>query len=70
MKKIASPMAGTVWKIEKAIGDVVEYGDTVLILESMKMEIGVEADNRGTVSRILVEEGQVVDQDTVLMELT
>ena len=70
MKKIASPMAGTVWKIEKAVGDVVEYGDTVVILESMKMEIGVEADNRGTVSRILVEEGQVVDQDTVLMELS
>jgi acetyl-CoA carboxylase biotin carboxyl carrier protein len=70
MKKIASPMAGTVWKIEKAVGDVIEYGDTVLILESMKMEIGVEADNQGTVSRILVEEGQVVDQDTVLMELS
>lgn len=70
MKKIVSPMAGTVWKIVKAVGDVVEYGDAVVILESMKMEIGVEADNRGTVSRILVEEGQVVDQDTVLMELS
>jgi acetyl-CoA carboxylase biotin carboxyl carrier protein len=70
MKKIVSPMAGTIWKIVKAVGDVVEYGDAVVILESMKMEIGVEADNRGTVSRILVEEGQVVDQDTVLMELS
>jgi acetyl-CoA carboxylase biotin carboxyl carrier protein len=70
MKKIVSPMAGTVWKIVKAVGDVVEYGDAVVILESMKMEIGVEADNQGTVSRILVEEGQVVDQDTVLMELS
>jgi acetyl-CoA carboxylase biotin carboxyl carrier protein len=70
MKKIVSPMAGTVWKIVKAVGDVVEYGDAVVILESMKMEIGVEADNRGTVSRIMVEEGQVVDQDTVLMELS
>jgi acetyl-CoA carboxylase biotin carboxyl carrier protein len=70
MKKILSPMAGTVWKIVKAVGDEVEYGEPVVILESMKMEIAVEADNRGTVSRIVVEEGQVVDQDTVLMELS
>ena len=70
MKKIVSPMAGTVWKIEKAVGDEIEYGDTVVILESMKMEIAVEADNRGTVTRIVVQEGQVVDQDTVLMELS
>lgn len=69
MKKIASPMAGTVWKIVKAPGDAVDYGDTVMILESMKMEIAVEADNRGTVSKILVEEGEVVDQDTPLIEL-
>jgi acetyl-CoA carboxylase biotin carboxyl carrier protein len=70
MKKILSPMAGTVWKIVKAVGDEVEYGEPVVILESMKMEIAVEADNRGTVTRIVVEEGQVVDQDTVLMELS
>jgi acetyl-CoA carboxylase biotin carboxyl carrier protein len=70
MKRILSPMAGTVWKIVKAVGDEVEYGEPVVILESMKMEIAVEADNRGTVSRIVVEEGQVVDQDTVLMELS
>lgn len=70
MKKILSPMAGTVWKVVKAVGDEVEYGDPVVILESMKMEIAVEADNRGTVTRIVVEEGQVVDQDTVLMELS
>jgi acetyl-CoA carboxylase biotin carboxyl carrier protein len=70
MKKILSPMAGTVWKLVKAVGDEVEYGDPVVVLESMKMEIAVEADNRGTVSKILVEEGQVVDQDTVLMELS
>jgi biotin carboxyl carrier protein len=45
-------------------------GPPVVILESMKMEIAVEADNRGTITRIVVEEGQVVDQDTVLMELS
>lgn len=70
MKKIHSPMAGVVWKIVKSVGDEVDFGETVLILESMKMEIAVEADNRGTVARILVEEGEVVDQDTALVELS
>jgi acetyl-CoA carboxylase biotin carboxyl carrier protein len=69
MKKISSPVAGTVWKIVKAVGDEVDYGDTVVILESMKMEIPVEADNRGKISRILAEEGQVVDEGTPLIEL-
>ncbi len=69
MKKISSPMAGTIWKIVKAVGDEVDYGDTVVILESMKMEIPVEADNRGKISRILAEEGQVVDEGTPLIEL-
>lgn len=69
MKKISSPMAGTIWKIVKSVGDDVDYGDTVVILESMKMEIPVEADNRGKISRILAEEGQVVDEGTPLIEL-
>jgi len=70
MKKIVSPMAGTVWKIVKAVGDEVEYGETILILESMKMEIPVEADSRGKIAKILVKEGEVVDQATLLIELS
>ena len=70
MKKIVSPMAGTVWKIEKKIGDRIEYGDTVVILESMKMEIAVEADNQGVIARIHVQEGELVDQETPLMDLS
>ena len=69
MKSIKSPMAGTVWKIVKAVGDSVDYGDTVAILESMKMEIPVEADSAGTIKRILVAEGEVVDDGVPLMEL-
>ena len=45
------------------------FGDTVVILESMKMEIPVEADHRGKVSRILISEGEVVDEGTPLLEL-
>lgn len=70
MKKIHCPMAGTVWKIVKAVGDTVEFGDTVVILESMKMEIPVEADSQGTITRFLVAEGEVVDFDTVIAELS
>lgn len=69
MKSIKSPMAGTVWKIVKAVGDEVDYGDTVLILESMKMEIPVEADSAGTIVKLLVGEGDVVDDGVPLVEL-
>jgi acetyl-CoA carboxylase biotin carboxyl carrier protein len=69
MKSIKSPMAGTVWKIVKAVGDDVDYGDTVLILESMKMEIPVEADSAGTIVKLLVGEGDVVDDGVPLVEL-
>jgi acetyl-CoA carboxylase biotin carboxyl carrier protein len=58
-----------VWKIEVAVGDTVEEGDTVVILESMKMEMPVEAEDEGTVSRILVEEGQSVSEGDPLVEL-
>jgi acetyl-CoA carboxylase biotin carboxyl carrier protein len=69
MKLIKSPMAGTVWKVTKALGEAVDYGDTVVILESMKMEIPVEADSSGTVVKILVAEGDVVDDGIALVEL-
>ena len=69
MKKIVSPMAGTVWKIVKAVGDSVDFGDTVAILESMKMEIPVEADAAGKVVKLLVAEGDVVDEGTPLIQL-
>jgi acetyl-CoA carboxylase biotin carboxyl carrier protein len=63
-------MAGTVWKIVKVVGDTVDYGDTVAILESMKMEIPVEADSAGTITKILVAEGDVVDDGVAMFELS
>lgn len=69
MKSIKSPMAGSVWKILKSVGDTVDYGDAVVILESMKMEIPVEADSAGTIKRVLVAEGDVVDNGVPLVEL-
>lgn len=70
MKTIDSPMAGTVWKITTSVGTAIDFGDTVAILESMKMEIPVEADYSGTVVKVLVAEGEVVDEGTPIVELS
>ncbi len=65
-EEVESEVTGIVWKIEVSEGDRVEEEDTLMILESMKMEIPVESPGAATVSKILVsvedavEEGQVV----------
>ena len=69
MAGIEAHITGTIWKIEVAVGDTVEEGDTVAILESMKMEMPVEAEDEGTVKAILVEEGQAVSEGDPLVEL-
>jgi len=58
--KVLSDLNATVWKIEVAPGDHVAEGDTLLLLESMKMEIPVTAPCGGTVTAILVKEEQTV----------
>src|SRR5262249_18779086 len=54
---IEAHITGTVWKIECQVGDQISEGDTVAILESMKMEMPVEAEDEGVVKEILCEEG-------------
>ena len=58
MPDVAAHITGTVWKIECAVGDAVREGDTVIVLESMKMEMPVEAEDAGTVRAIHVREGE------------
>jgi acetyl-CoA carboxylase biotin carboxyl carrier protein len=69
MPNVDAHITGTVWKIEVKVGDSVEEGDTVAILDSMKMEMPVEAEDEGTVKAILVEEGQSVSEGDTLVEL-
>jgi acetyl-CoA carboxylase biotin carboxyl carrier protein len=69
MANVDAHITGTVWKVEVKVGDTVEEGDTVAILESMKMEMPVEAEDEGTVSEILVEEGQSVSEGDTLVVL-
>jgi len=66
---IPAHITGTVWKIEVAPGDEVDEGDTVVILESMKMEMPVEAEDPGTVKEIRCGEGQSVQEGDVLVVL-
>ena len=67
--KLNSEIAGTIWKIEKGVGDAVTTGETILIIESMKMEIPVEAPEAGRVVTVLVEEGEMVEEGQALVEL-
>jgi acetyl-CoA carboxylase biotin carboxyl carrier protein len=70
MKSINAHITGTVWKIEVKVGDTVRRRhDVVVILESMKMEMPVEAEETGTVSAVLVAEGQAVTEGQPLIEL-
>jgi len=69
MADIEAHITGNVWKIEVSVGDDVKDGDTVAILESMKMEIPVEAEDDGTVKEIRCEEGQSVSEGDVLVVL-
>ena len=59
---VRSELNAVVLKIEVAPGDRVEEGDTLIVLESMKMEIPVSAPRAGTVAAILVEEKQTVEE--------
>jgi acetyl-CoA carboxylase biotin carboxyl carrier protein len=67
--KVRSEIAGSVWKIEVAIGDVVAEEDPLIILEAMKMEIPVLAPRAGTVVQILVEQGEAVAEGDVAVIL-
>jgi biotin carboxyl carrier protein len=58
--RVASELNAIVWKIEAAAGAAVKAGDTLIILEAMKMEIPVAAPRAGTVQTILVTEGEQV----------
>ncbi|MCG1020541.1 acetyl-CoA carboxylase biotin carboxyl carrier protein subunit [Sutcliffiella horikoshii] len=69
MKKIEASMAGTVWKVLVEVGEEVTAGQTVIILESMKMEIPVEVMMDGKISVLHTAEGEFVNDGDVLLEL-
>jgi biotin carboxyl carrier protein len=67
--EVESQIAGNLWKIEKAVGDAVEEDDVIMIIESMKMEIPVEAPCAGQIAEILVEEGASIEEGAILAKI-
>jgi len=65
-KEIRAEITGTVWKIERQVGESVEIEDTIVILESMKMEIPVLAPIRGRIADIRVAEGDAIEEGQVV----
>ncbi len=66
---VSAHITGTVWKIEVKQGDSVSEGQTCVILESMKMEMPVEAPQGGKVETIACVEGQAVNEGDVLLTI-
>ncbi len=65
-EEVEAQITGNVWKIEKQVGDEVSEDDVLLIIESMKMEIPVEAPCAGRIAEIRVEEGENIEEGAVL----
>jgi acetyl-CoA carboxylase biotin carboxyl carrier protein len=65
-EEVLAEMVANVWKVVVSVGDDVEEGDTICILESMKMEIPVEATVAGKISELNVSEGGVVQEGDVI----
>ena len=66
MTEVKAELVGNLWKIVAEVGQEVEEDDTLMILESMKMEIPVTTPISGTVREILVKEGEVVQEGQTL----
>jgi acetyl-CoA carboxylase biotin carboxyl carrier protein len=64
--EVRAEMVANVWRVVVAEGDQVSEGDTLVILESMKMEIPVLAEDSGTVTKLHVAEGDVVQEDDLI----
>ncbi|HEY1904609.1 MAG TPA: acetyl-CoA carboxylase biotin carboxyl carrier protein subunit [Myxococcaceae bacterium] len=67
---VPAHITGTVWKVEVSVGQKVAAGDVLVILESMKMEMPVEAPDAGTVKEIRCQPTQPVNEGDVLVVLT
>ena len=64
--KVESLVAGTVWKLERRVGETLAEGETILIVESMKMEIPIDAPAAGVLAELRVAEGETVSEGQVL----
>ena len=68
-KKITAPLPGTITDVKVKVGDTVKNGDTVLILEAMKMQNNIEAECDGTITSIVVSKGDTVMEGDALITI-
>lgn len=64
--KIEAPLPGTITEVKVNVGDKVKKGDTIVVLEAMKMQNNIEAENDGEITSVLVKQGDSVMEGTVL----
>lgn len=67
--KVLAPLPGTVTEVCVKVGDAVAMGDTVVVLEAMKMQNNIEAENSGTVTSVLVSKGDTVMEGAPLITI-
>jgi biotin carboxyl carrier protein len=66
---VNAPLPGNIVKVVATVGQAVKPGDTLIIMEAMKMENNIVAESEGSVSRILVQVGQTVQSGDALVEI-
>ncbi len=69
VQDVKAPMPGKILLLSKKVGDKVEKGDQILILEAMKMENVIKSSGEGVIKDILIEEGENVDKNQLLITL-
>ena len=67
--KVVAPLPGTITEIPVKVGDAVAVGDTVIVLEAMKMQNNIEAETSGTITSVLVNKGDTVMEGAVLVTI-
>ena len=67
--KVTAPLPGTITDVKVKVGDAVKNGDTVVVLEAMKMQNNIEAECSGTVTSVLVNNGDTVLEGAVLITI-
>lgn len=67
--KVCSPLPGTITAINVKVGDTVAVGDTVVVLEAMKMQNNIETETAGTVTSVMVNVGDSVMEGAVLVTI-
>ena len=69
MTKVTLETAGSVWKVLIKVGDLVDIGTTMFVLEVMKMEVPYEATKKGEIVAIHIKEGDIVEEDQIAVEI-